>query len=117
MGGFGGWFRRRVVRADLRDRDLLCASGRYHWSDYLEDRPGWRRYWMSAGLFEGAVFAVVVVSMLGFPWIRPAGDGPRLGWWLVTVPVAAVGAWMLLLVQSSLRGMLRGLHDPVRPAD
>lgn len=119
MAGFGTWFRRRVVRADLEDTEMVASTGygTVSLQEYLEDGSWGRRYW----LVWSVLLLLLFVALPGFLvlglWERAdldRGDPFRIG---VGVLVTVASWWFAMIWQSSVRAMLRTRGEPRRSVD
>ena len=111
-----GWFERRIVRADLRDGDIVSSTGAgvVRYGEYLEDGRGGRIFWLVASLLQLVLFAGLPLVMTWSVWDRTdldRGDPFRVG---LMVVASLVSWWCALLWQGSVRAMLRGLDNPRR---
>ncbi len=111
-----GWFQRRIVRADLRDDDIVSSSGAgvYRFSAYLEDSRGGRWFWLVASVTQLLLFLAAPFFLAWGIWERSdldRGDPVRIG---VVVLVAVPFWWAGLVWQASVRGMVRHLSSPRR---
>ncbi len=117
MAGFGSWFGRRVVRADLREGDIVSSSGGsvIRFGEYLDDSRGGRRFWLVASMTQLVVFVGLPPMLVLGLWERSdlgRGDPFRIG---LCVVVSAASWWCATVWQGSVRAMARARPAPVRP--
>jgi hypothetical protein len=114
-----GWFRRRVVRAELRDHDMVSSTGAsvVRYGQYLGEGRGGRIFWLMASVAQLAVFMglplVLGWSVLDRPDLDRA-DPARVG---LILAVALVSWWCALVWQGSVRAMARSLSSSTRLHD
>ena len=119
MAGFGTWFRRRVVRADLEDTEMVASTGRsvVTLREYLEDGPGGRVFWLVASVLTLLLFVALPFLLVLGLWERAdldRGDPARV---VVAVLASALSWWCAVIWQSSVRAMLRARREPRRSKD
>ncbi len=111
-----GWFQRRIVRADLKDTDIVSSSGGgvYRFREFLEDSTGGRWFWLVASVTQLLLFLGLPFFLVWGIWERSdldRGDPVRVG---IVVLVALPFWWAALIWQSSVRAMVRHLSAPRR---
>lgn len=114
-----GWFGRRVVRAELRDDDIVSSTGSsvVRYGQYLGEGRGGRIFWIVASVTQLAVFVGLPFVLVWSVWDRSdldRADPTRMG---LIVSVALVSWWCALVWQSSVRAMARSLSSSTRLYD
>lgn len=111
-----GWFGRRVVRAELRDHDIVSSTGAsvVRYGEYLGEGRGGRIFWLVASVTQLAVFVGLPLALVWSVWDRSdldRADPSRMG---LILAVALVSWWCALVWQSSVRAMARSLSPSNR---
>lgn len=111
-----GWFGRRVVRAELRDHDIVSSTGAsvVRYGEYLGEGRGGRIFWLMASVTQLAVFGGLPLALMWSVWDRSdldRADPSRMG---LILAVALVSWWCALVWQSSVRAMARSLSSSTR---
>lgn len=111
-----GWFGRRVVRAELRDHDIVSSTGAsvVRYGEYLGEGRGGRIFWLMASVTQLAVFGGLPLALVWSVWDRSdldRADPSRMG---LILAVGLVSWWCALVWQSSVRAMARSLSSSTR---
>jgi hypothetical protein len=118
-GRMAGWLGRRVVRAELRDHDMVSSTGAsvVRYGQYLGEGRGGRIFWLVASVTQLAVFVGLPFVLVWSVWDRSdldRADPARMG---LMLSVALVSWWCALVWQSSVRAMARSLLSSTRLHD
>ena len=111
-----GWFARRVVRAELRDDDIVSSTGAsvVRYGEYLGEGRGGRMFWIMASVTQLALFVGLPLVVVWSVWGRSGldrADPARVG---LVLAVALASWWCALIWQSSVRAMVRCLSSSHR---
>ena len=114
-----GWFERRVVRAELRDDDIVSSTGAsvVRYGKYLGEGRGGRIFWIVASVTQLALFIGLPVLLVWSVWDRSdldRADPTRVG---LMLAVTLVSWWCALVWQSSVRAMVRSVSSSTRVDD
>jgi hypothetical protein len=111
-----GWFERRVVRADLRDDDIVSSTGAsvVRYGTYLGEERGGRIFWIVASVTQLVLFVALPPLVVWSVWDRSDLDRADPARVALVLAVALVSWWCALVWQSSVRAMVRGLSSPTR---
>lgn len=114
-----GWFGRRVVRAELRDDDIVSSTGAsvVRYGQYLGEGRGGRIFWIVASVTQLAAFVGLPFALVWSVWDRSDLDRADPTRVALTVAVALVSWWCALVWQGSVRAMARGLSSSTRLHD
>lgn len=113
------WFGRRVVRAELREHDIVSSTGAsvVRYGEYLGEGRGGRIFWLVASVTQLAVFVGLPFALVWALWDRSdldRADPARMG---LVLTVTLVSWWCALVWQSSVRAMARSLSSSTRLHD
>lgn len=114
-----GWFGRRVVRAELRDEDIVSSTGAsvVRYGKYLGERRGGRIFWIAASVMQLLLFLGLPILLVWSVSARSdldRADPARAG---LMLAVTLVSWWCALVWQSSVRAMVRSLSSSTRLDD
>ena len=90
-----GWFGRRVVRAELRDDDIVSSTGAsvVRYGQYLGEGRAGRVFWIVASVTQLAVFVGLPFVLVWSVWDRSELDRADPTRMASTVSVALVSWW------------------------